>query len=264
MSQGQNYDIPDEHLSYSELKDRIAEECARNLPKKERILLMAKKLEKDLTLKETICDQICNDLGHVTSERHIRRCLPDEYKMHKRKKETKVTTLNDGHMSVNEDKNIPEQKAMIVDTQGYEESFEDIDRKNVEPASEIVQALQKKIADITTERDDLSTEVKTLKEKTQPQLLQEIQDKFYDEPGLIDAKRMQKISIESGKNLQILLERYNSIIQDAIDSGQPVPVGTYIITKPDMKLVPIRITVDFERRKIRMSLWEKKLQDLNI
>jgi hypothetical protein len=29
------YDIPDEHLSYSELKDRIRVECARVLPKKE-------------------------------------------------------------------------------------------------------------------------------------------------------------------------------------------------------------------------------------
>jgi hypothetical protein len=51
MSQEQNYDIPDEHLSYSELKDRIREECIRTLPKKERILLMAKKLEEDLTLR---------------------------------------------------------------------------------------------------------------------------------------------------------------------------------------------------------------------
>jgi hypothetical protein len=55
-------EIPDEYLSYSELKDRIREECARALPKKERVLLMAQKLEEDLTLKETICDHICTDL----------------------------------------------------------------------------------------------------------------------------------------------------------------------------------------------------------
>jgi hypothetical protein len=74
------YDVPDEHLSYSELKDRIKIGCVRSLPAKERVLLMAKKLEEDLTLKDTICDQICTDLGDVTSERHIRKCLPDEYK----------------------------------------------------------------------------------------------------------------------------------------------------------------------------------------
>jgi hypothetical protein len=38
-----------------------------------------------------------------------------------------------------------------------------------------------------------------------------------------------------------------------------VPIGMYIITKPDMKLVPVRITVDFGRKKIEVSLWEKKL-----
>ena len=63
------YDVPDEHLSYSELKDRIIEECAKILPEKKRILLMAKKLEEDLTLKDTIYEQICTDLGDVTSDR---------------------------------------------------------------------------------------------------------------------------------------------------------------------------------------------------
>jgi hypothetical protein len=79
----EKYDVPDEHLSYSELKDRIIAECARNLPAKDRILLMAKKLEEDLTVKDKICSQICTDLSQVTSERWVRRCLPDEYKQQK-------------------------------------------------------------------------------------------------------------------------------------------------------------------------------------
>ena len=45
-------EVPDKELSYSELKDRIIAECVRSLPAKERILLMAKKLEEDLTLKD--------------------------------------------------------------------------------------------------------------------------------------------------------------------------------------------------------------------
>jgi hypothetical protein len=82
------YEKPDEELSYSELKDRIRSECVQTLPKKERILLMAKKLEEDLTLKDTICDQFCTDLGDVTSERWIRKCLPDEYKQQKKRRVT--------------------------------------------------------------------------------------------------------------------------------------------------------------------------------
>lgn len=141
----QKYNVPDEHLSYSELKDRIIEECAKSLPKKERVLLMAKKLEEDLTLKDTICDQICTDLGHVTSERHIQRCLPEEYKQRKRKKATEESTGELPTSAANVQENVPEQRVVTVDTEGYEEPFEDITRKNVEPASEIVKTLQKKL-----------------------------------------------------------------------------------------------------------------------
>ena len=258
------YDVPDEHLSYSELKDRIKEECARTLPEKKRILLMAKKLEEDLTLKDTICAQICTDLGDVTSERWIQKCLPDEYKQHKRRKVMEESTSELPNSSVNDGKNLPEQKTMTVDSAGYEEAYENTDRgPNVRPASEVVEILKKKLADVTSERDNLSNEVKVIKEKTQPQMLQELQEKFYDKPGLLDAKQLQKISEKAGRDLETIVQRYNTIIQGAVESGRPVPIGTYAITKPDMKLVPVRIMVDFDRKKIKMSLWEKKLKVLS-
>jgi hypothetical protein len=146
------YDTPDEKLSYSELKDRIREECARVLPRKERILLAAKKLEDDLTLKDTICDQICSDLGDVTSEQHIRRCLPGEYKQQKKKRNQSTSDLRDRFP--NDDKYVPEQKAMAVDAStGYEEPFKDIDRPNIESASETEKNLQKKRENVS---DDFS------------------------------------------------------------------------------------------------------------
>jgi predicted metal-dependent hydrolase len=251
------YEVPDDHLSYSELKDRIIAECARNLPAKERILLMAKKLEEDLTVKDTICSQICTDLSEVTSERWVRKCLPDEYKQ--QKKRNRGTEQYAEQSAANDDNNVPEQKAMTVDTQGYEQPFEDISRKDQEPASEVVKALQKEVADITSERDNLSSEVKILKEKSQPELLHELKEMFYDQPGLLDAKQLQKISEKAGRDLETIVQRYNIIIQSAVEKGEPVPIGMYIITKPDMKLVPVRITVDFGRKKIEVSLWEKKL-----
>lgn len=252
------YEVPDDHLSYSELKDRIIAECARNLPAKERILLMAKKLEEDLTVKDTICSQICTDLSEVTSERWVRKCLPEEYKQ--QKKRNRGTEQYAEQSAANDDNNVPEQKAMTVDTQGYEQPFEDISRKDQEPASEVVKALQKEVADITSERDNLSSEVKILKEKSQPELLHELKEMFYDQPGLLDAKQLQKISEKAGRDLETIVQRYNIIIQSAVEKGEPVPIGMYIITKPDMKLVPVRITVDFDKKKIDVSLWEKKLQ----
>ena len=251
------YEVPDDHLSYSELKDRIIAECARNLPAKERILLMAKKLEEDLTVKDTICSQICTDLSEVTSERWVRKCLPDEYKQ--QKKRNRGTEQYAEQSAANDDNNVPEQKAMTVGTQGYEQPFEDISRKDQEPASEVVKALQKEVADIKSERDNLNSEVKILKEKSQPELLHELKEMFYDQPGLLDAKQLQKISEKAGRDLETIVQRYNIIIQSAVEKGEPVPIGMYIITKPDMKLVPVRITVDFGRKKIEVSLWEKKL-----
>ena len=42
------------------------------------------------------------------------------------------------------------------------------------------------------ERDELNTTVKMLKEKSTPELLKELQEKFHDQPRLIDAKKLQK------------------------------------------------------------------------
>jgi hypothetical protein len=52
----------------------------------------------------------------------------------------------------------------------------------------------------------------------------------------------------------ILVERYNSILQEAVERGKPVPFGTYILTKPDLKLVPVRILVDFNRKRKPLAM----------
>src|SRR5918998_760925 len=107
------------------------------------------------------------------------------------------------------------------------------------------------------EIDDLKNQVKVLKEKNTPELLKEIEERFADDQkGVLDAKKLQKISMEAGKNLMILVERYNSILQEAAERNKPVPFGTYILTKPELKLVPVRIMVDFNRKRIWVELWK--------
>jgi hypothetical protein len=123
-----------------------------------------------------------------------------------------------------------------------------------------VEALKKKIEDVTKERDSLSTEVSVLKEKSQPEMLQEINERFSDEPGLIKGDKLQKVNETAGKNLVRMLERYNSILNDAVVHGRPIPVGLYVIAKPENVLVPVRVTIDFRLKRIDISLWEKKLQ----
>ncbi len=41
------------------------------------------------------------------------------------------------------------------------------------------------------EREELKNQVNVLKEKSTPELLKELQEKFADTPGQIDAKRLQ-------------------------------------------------------------------------
>jgi hypothetical protein len=122
------------------------------------------------------------------------------------------------------------------------------------------ESVKKQLADKTEEASELKREIEVLTEKTQPELFHEMQEKFSDEPGLIKGDKLQEVNEAAGKNLVRLLERYNSILNDSAKAGQPIPVGLYVITKPEMVFVPVRFTVDFARRRIDISLWEKKLQ----
>jgi hypothetical protein len=120
--------------------------------------------------------------------------------------------------------------------------------------------LQREIEDVRKERNSLSVENEVLKEKTQPEMLREISEKFSDDHGLIKGDKLQKVNEEAGKNLVRMLERYNSILNDAVKKGEPVPVGLYVIARPETVLVPVRFTVDFRLKRMDISLWEKKLQ----
>jgi regulator of replication initiation timing len=130
--------------------------------------------------------------------------------------------------------------------------------ENVRSKSDI-EELKKQLAEKTEEASELRRNNEALKEKTQPEMFQEIQEKFYDEPGMLKGDKLQKVNETAGKNLVRMLERYNSILNDAAVRGQPIPVGLYVIAKPEMVFVPVRFTVDFDKKKVYISLWEKKL-----
>ena len=99
-----------------------------------------------------------------------------------------------------------------------------------------------------------------LQKDKQLEISREIQEKFHDEPGPQNAKELEKISIKAGRDIKTILQLYNTVVKNKVESGQPVPLGAYIIIKPRMVLMPVRITIDFEKRGIEYSLWEKKLQ----
>ena len=162
---------------------------------------MAKKTpEEDLTVKDTICSQICTDLSEVTSERSGAKVYC-RMSLQQAEKRDRGTERYAGQSASNDDNNVPEQKAMTVDTQGYERPFEDISQKRPRTSFRSGQSYRKRwLISRTSERDNVSSEVEILKEKSQPRLSHELKEIFYDKPGLLDAKQLQKISEKAGRD----------------------------------------------------------------
>ena len=80
------------------------------------------------------------------------------------------------------------------------EDFDKMDRgQDVMTESQKIKKLEQRLNESEEERsllrqeiEDLKTTVNVLKEKDTPELLKELQEKFADTPGLIDAKKLQK------------------------------------------------------------------------
>jgi hypothetical protein len=179
-----------------------------------------------------------------------------------------IELLTDGRQRESEDFDMTKRGQSVMDESEKIGKLEkELDRirslRNSDNCSladtETIKNLQKKLIDVVQERDSISNENKILKEKTQPEMFKEIQERFYDKPGLLKGEQLQKANETAGKHIIKLLERYNSILNDAALAGQPIPVGLYVIAKPEMVFIPVRFTVNFEKKRVDISLWEKKL-----
>jgi hypothetical protein len=182
-----------------------------------------------------------------------------------------VTEGEEGEGDGNMFTNLWTESGSVGPVEDVSEDFSQMNRgQDVITEKERAKMLSKQLEEADNERGllrhenaDLKNQVKVLSEKNTPELLKEIEERFaVDQKGVLDAKKLQKVSMEAGKNLMILVERYNSILREAVERGKPVPFGTYILTKPELKLVPVRVIVDFNRKRIWVELWEKRLWSL--
>jgi hypothetical protein len=123
-----------------------------------------------------------------------------------------------------------------------------------------IEELERQLAEKTEQIDEPRRDNEGLQKDRRLEFLREIQEKFYDEPRLLKAKELEKISEKAGRDIETTLQRYNTTLGDAAELGLPVPLGTYVITKPDLVLVPVRIMINFDKMEVKLSLWEKKLQ----
>jgi hypothetical protein len=226
---------------------------ARGVPKNK----VARQVVKELTARGVLSPtRIYEGLGIENKRKYVKKVLEETFPQAE-------------NIPTEESSTTTHSVQVVATSTGHSEALTGMNRR---PKTERERRISKELEEADSERSmlkheiaDLKNQVKVLREKNTPELLKEIGEKFADDQnGVLDSKKMQKISMDAGKNLMILVERYNSILQEAVERGKPVPLGTYILTKPELKIVPIRIMVDFDRKRIWVELWEKRLQNLSM
>jgi Skp family chaperone for outer membrane proteins len=248
----QNYEIPDEKLRYSELKDRIRGEITVALPKKERVMLLAKKLEDDLTIKDTICDQICTDFRDIISERYIQKCLSDEYKQKRKKREESTSRSPNG--AANEDKNVPEQTVQVAGT--GEETYES------EPAkpSALLKNIQTELESKTKELEEAKKKIAILQES---QNVEDIPQLVDNKIGPVKVTNLSKINQYDRRGYQILSSRFGELVRRKLAAEGKASIKFYIVAKDRSTnieyLVPVSFTVNMLDKCTDMILDESRL-----
>jgi hypothetical protein len=117
------------------------------------------------------------------------------------------------------------------------------------------------LAEKTEQISGLRKDNESLEKQHQLELLQKAQTKVYDMHGMINAKNIQKISIEELQYFGLGLKRLNTDIQEAIESNGQVSLGLYATIKHETKLIPV--SVDYNKGRIYVSLRKAKLQKLS-
>ena len=279
ISENHRIEMSQEDLTYDQLLSQARGTAKYWIPR----LCGALRRENPNYSNYNIKEIVMKDCIEIWQKATIRDALPDEYKDKLRQElgregnkvrygSEQATEFADSGESCGNQRDSNLAKSSSFDRiEDVSEDFSKMNRgQDVITEKERAKLLSKELEEAEGERNmlkheiaDLKNQVKVLSEKNTPELLKEMEEKFADQKGVLDAKKLQKINMEAGRNLMILAERYNSILQEAVERGKPVPFGTYILTKPELKLVPIRIMVDFDRKRIWVELWEKRLQSLS-
>jgi flagellar biosynthesis/type III secretory pathway protein FliH len=229
------------------------------------ILDLAKDVEARGVPKNKVAREVVRELTarEVLSPSRIYEGPGVEYKRESKKKVTEETFPRVENSSKEESSRVLLLGASSTG-QSYTPSHKD-ERLNGKEESELIkeiaylrgknEELEKQLAEKNEQISELRQE--DLRKTRQLEYLQELQTKLYDTPGImIDAKNLGSISIEEGQKHVSTLEKYADIIQKETESGHPLPFGLYTMNKRQKKLVPVGLNINFEARKIKLSLRE--------
>jgi len=262
----QDYKIPDEKLSYSELKDRIREEVTGALPKKERIVLLAKKLEDDLAIKDTICGQICTDFKDLISPDYIRKCLPEEYKQKSKMRRGACNTN-----IANDDKNVAEQRTVAINASIGQETISEPESDPKEEIIKLRRRIEEKDKQLEEKDKQLEEKDKQLEEKDKQiatlqasQNVQDIPQLVDDKIGPIKVQNLSRIRKYDIRGFQALARRCEETIRRRLTEVGHTSIKFYIMTKDRTtnieSLIPIAFTVDMMGRTTETALDESSFR----
>ena len=151
------------------------------------------------------------DCIEIWQKATIRDALPEEYKDRLKQEQASHARYETGAEQTTEfapfdkrgnilrDSNLAESGS-VGPVEDVSEDFDKMNRgQDVITESQKIKKLEQRLNESEEERsllrqewEELNTTIKVLKEKSTPELLKELQEKFADTPGLIDAKKLQK------------------------------------------------------------------------
>ena len=215
----------------------------------------AAELERVGMIPDMIAEAMVQGLRGYAEASYIRRCLDQKFKRKYRKLQKEENVLKP---------DIHHKNVLELLTDGSQKKSEDFDRMNrgpsittkskameklnvsedsdkmkspgILPESQRTEKLQQLLSQSEEEKEMTKRENQILMKKAQPETLKELSEEFYDGRNIIDAEKLQKLSMDMGKDIQIRLYKHNAIVKDAVKADHPVPAGTYIMTKPEMML----------------------------
>jgi hypothetical protein len=207
---------------------------------------LAKDIEARGVPKNKVARQVVKELTArgVLSPSRIYKVLETEQKRKYEKRQTEETFPRMKNISTEESSTNQQAIQVVATRTGRSGILKDMNRGL---DMKLVSEEQEQIAELWQENE-------RLKEKERKK------EKSHDEPRLLNAKELEKISVEAGRDIETILQHRNTVVRNEVESGRPLHLGAYIIIKPRMALMPVRITIDFEKRNVEYSLWKEKLQ----
>ena len=208
-------------------------------------MLLAKKLEQDLAIKDTICSQICTVFKDLISPDYIRKCLPEEYKQ-KSKMRRRACNTN----IANDDKNVAEQRTVVIDASTGQGTVSEIES---EPKEEIIIKLRKQL-------EEKDKQIATLQAS---QNVQDIPQLVDDKIGPIKVQNLSRISEYDRRGLHVFAHRQGEKIRRRLTGEGHAAIKLYVMAKDGTTnikcVVPVVFTVNMIDRTTEMALDESRL-----